>query len=110
MSKITELKQITTERTVGKKCDQCGREERDPKKYEDDWLYFSEGHNGWGNDSIESRHYYDVCSAKCFIAMLPERIKDNDGYLDAEIAEMPVNFCKQLLELVGSQRSKVGKP
>src|SRR5947208_3258020 len=104
MSEIKEEKTVTKEIVVGWECDSCHKHTTDTKERDEKWLSFSEGHSGWGNDSIESVQYYHVCSAKCFIEMLPKRIKDVDGHRGAEVADMPVAFCKELLELLRSNQ------
>lgn len=38
-------------------------------------------HNDWGNDSIESYEYFDVCSKDCMRKKFEEYLKDSDtGY------------------------------
>jgi hypothetical protein len=103
---IKQSKFVLKEEAIGKICDQCGKTELNSKIYENNWLGFSESHQGWGSDSSDSFNWYDVCSAECFIAMLPVRIENNDGYSGAEIAGMPVNFCKQLLALTRQQKEQ----
>lgn len=105
MSDIIGEKTITKETIVGHTCDTCRKEERDYQVYKDNWFNFSEGHGGWGNDNIDSVNSYDVCSPECFLTKLTERVEWNDGYPDAEIADMPVAFCKRLLELAAPSRS-----
>lgn len=78
------------------KCDVCDKiiyeelyDEREKpvvgKEYED-IVYFvlRTGHNGWGNDSIESYETIDVCSKKCLGEKFLEYIgtKDKDGTCD----------------------------
>lgn len=36
-------------------------------------------HNDWGNDSIESYEYFDVCSADCLREKFDEYVKNSDN-------------------------------
>lgn len=100
MSEVREKHMVESEIVVATQCDNCSKREANLEMVEKEWFYFSDGHNGWGNDSVDSFHEFNVCSAKCFIGILPKLIKDMDNHRGAEIAEMPVAFAKQLLELV----------
>lgn len=105
MSEVKESRTIEQSVIVAHICDNCGVKESDQSKYDDRWLHFDEYPGGWGNDSHESMHYYDVCSAKCFIEIMPARIKENEPYPDAEVADMPVGFAKELLILLTEKQS-----
>jgi hypothetical protein len=99
MSEIKEKKQVMEDVVIAYKCDVCGSFEKNYSIYREMWLNFNEGHTAWGNDSVDSIQYYDVCSVNCFMKKLGEivpSIKDYDG---AEVAEMPIAFAAQLLAL-----------
>jgi len=106
MSKITEERTIKQSVTVAWKCDVCGVRTSDEEQYEQEWHTFNEIHQGWGNNSIDSYEYYDVCSVDCFIKLLQERIPDLMEYADrgAEIADMPAKFAQKLLDRLLSLR------
>lgn len=54
-------------------CDGCGRaEEGEPE----DWLHVRSSHDDWGNDSCDSFEYHDVCSARCFLAVALQVVRD----------------------------------
>lgn len=102
MSSIKELQQVTQEVTIGQKCDYCGDEHRPdkPNMSPRKWFYFSTGHSGWGNDSHESIEYFHACSAKCFIGIAKRELDGRlDGEATGEIAEMNVEFIKELIQL-----------
>lgn len=43
-------------------------------------------HSDWGNDSIDSHEYFDVCSIECLQQKLDEYVKEsNNGYNTQEI-------------------------
>lgn len=100
MSIIKETKTIETEVEVAWICDVCSIQITNSEQHEQEWLWFVESHQGWGNDSAESYRRHDVCSVDCFIKQLQESIPDLLEYADdgAEIAEMPVLFAQKLLD------------
>lgn len=100
MSIIKETKTIEAEVIVAWICDACGVQTTNPEQHEQEWLWFIESHQGWGNDSSDSYRRHDVCSVGCFIKQLQESIPDLLEYADdgAEIADMPVLFAQKLLD------------
>lgn len=94
MSYIKEKKQVFQETTVGYKCDSCGAIS-DGSAF--GWFHFSHRHHGWGNDSIDSVEYFDVCSVDCFAIQLEKSIQYFKGERTAYISEMPIEFAKNLL-------------
>ena len=100
MSAIKAAKMVKQEVTVAWQCDVCYTQTADLGRYEQEWHHFSKGHQGWGNDSIDSYDEYDVCSVDCFIKQLQESVPDLLEYADsaAEIADMPVRFAQKLLD------------
>lgn len=71
MSKVTTTKTKTVKYKITKaiKCDVCHKEILG--KY---WQLTTH-HNGWGNDSIDSYEYFDLCSRECINKKLDEYIK-----------------------------------
>lgn len=74
MSTTTEIKEITSKKEVKTHyiCDSCKSKVEVDKNQNppESWYSFNSNHQGWGNDSIESYKYYDVCSGKCYIDCL----------------------------------------
>lgn len=56
-------------------CDVCGNEIASNDSY---WELTTH-HNDWGNDSIESYEYFDVCSQNCMRKKFEEYLKDSDN-------------------------------
>ena len=100
MSSIKEEQTVTQEVVVAWKCDVCGVQTAYKWQYEQEWLHFCEIHRGWGNDSMDSYAYHEVCSVDCFAKCLQDRLPDLLEYADsdAEIADMPVKFALKLLD------------
>lgn len=100
MSSIKEEQTIKKEVTVAWRCDVCGVQTSDSEQHHQEWYHFSEGHQGWGLDSSESREWHDVCSVDCFMKQLQKRLPGLMEYADdeAEIADMPVKFAQKLLD------------
>lgn len=107
MSTIKEEKIVKEEIAVAWMCDVCGGQTANRKQYQQEWLGFSESHQGWGNDGSDSYSWYDVCSVDCFIKQLQQSLPDLLEYAndEAKIADMPVNFAQKLLERLLSIRS-----
>jgi hypothetical protein len=95
MSKITERHNIIKEVQIGTKCDFCGKE---TDKNPFDWYSFDHHHGDWGNDSVESYEYFDVCSTECFKGQLQKSLNDIGNYRSGIVAGMPVEFAKKLLK------------
>jgi len=108
MSSVREKKVVEKEVEVAWRCDVCGVQTANSEQYKQEWLSFSGGHCGWGNDSGDSREWYDVCSVDCFTRQLQESISDLMEYADrgAEIADMPVKFAQKLLDRLLSQKGE----
>lgn len=109
MSTIREEQTVKKEVAVAWRCDVCGVQTAYKERYDQEWLGFSESHQGWGSDSSDSREWHDVCSVDCFIKQLQKSISDLMEYADddAEIADMPVKFAQKLLDrLLLSQKNK----
>lgn len=72
MSKVTTTKTKTVKYKIIKaiKCDVCRKEISG--KY---WKLTTH-HHDWGNDSIESYKYFDLCSKECINKKLDKYIKD----------------------------------
>lgn len=61
---------IITEKLVGIKCDICGKE------ITGKFWRLTTHHNDWGNDSIDSYEYFDLCSRECINRALDNYIDD----------------------------------
>ena len=88
---ITEMKRVTT----GIKCDVCGKfhsGDRAP----DDWHSFNHHHSEWGNDSIDSYVYHDVCSPKCYLIKFKECVNDLSGRRFAQVDGLDIEFARKL--------------
>ena len=93
-----ERKEVKEQRQVivAVVCDNCGKEHKGSEQ-PDEWHSFSGHHNEWGNDSVDSCEYYQVCSPKCYVEKLTEVVKEFDGYRSAEIDDMTIDFAKSLV-------------
>lgn len=68
---------IITEKVLVKEttyCDVCKREIT-----ANSFWKLTTHHNDWGNDSIESYEYFDICSADCLREKFNEYVKDSDS-------------------------------
>lgn len=93
IKEVTEVKMVT----IGRKCDVCGtiHEGRD---LPDEWHSFNHHHNEWGNDSVDSYEYHEVCSPKCYWEKFKYCVKDLTGYTNAKIDDFEIQFARLLLE------------
>ena len=66
--KIKEYKEVTIKKeiTVAIKCNVCG------KAIDGKYWTLATSHRDWGNDSIDSFEYFDLCSKKCVSEKLNE--------------------------------------
>jgi len=96
--KITKEKQVTEFKTVttGYKCDVCGKI-HDKNSFPDEWHSFNHSHNEWGNDSIDSFEYHEVCSVECYWVKFKECVKDLDGRESAQVGEFEIQFARRLV-------------
>lgn len=86
MSEVIEKVTETVTREVNKvthlKCDICGKIFTGPY-----WIAHVH-HNDWGNDSVDSYEYYDLCSENCVGVMFQKYMADcrnsNTQYLGLE--------------------------
>lgn len=84
--KIIE-KTIRSEKLVGIMCDICGKE------ITGKFWQLTTHHHDWGNDSIDSYEYFDLCSRECINKAL-------DKYINAckmsntQCFELEQDFCK----------------
>lgn len=95
--RIKEKIKIEQEVTKYIECDVCEKRVKG-KEPPEDWFHFSHSHQGWGNDSIDSLKYFDVCSVTCFTVQLRESIESVKNNTGGEVAEMPVPFAEKLLK------------
>ena len=71
---------ITTEIEIGCKCDICEK----PIERGSHFFHVLTGHNDWGNDSCESREWFDICSQECLRAMYKkfDAMPDDTKYME----------------------------
>lgn len=72
MSKVITTKTKTVKYKIIKaiKCDVCHKE------ISEKYWQLTTHHHDWGNDSIESYKYFDLCSRECINKKLDKYIKD----------------------------------
>ena len=94
--KKEEIKQVKKIEN-GVICDVCNkkiREEEDYKSaYRTKMSHFYEvttHHNDWGNDSIDSYEYKDICSEECLITFLKKYFNGEDATLCCDIEEVKI--------------------
>ena len=99
--KVEEKKQVTEIKTVtvARKCDVCGKV-HEGKYAPNEWHEFDHHHNEWGNDSIDSYEYHEVCSPKCYFVRLKHCIDDLEGYTSAEVDGFDIRFARRLVDLL----------
>jgi hypothetical protein len=95
-------KTITTKEVIGYKCDVCGKEKmiksnNNPfPKTEDIWQDVTTGHDGWGNDSRDSRYDLIICSPECFFKMM-EKQTESKRYIECQIS---FEFSKRIIDKI----------
>jgi hypothetical protein len=90
---ITETKFVV----VGHECDVCGKI-HEGNNIPNEWHLFNHHHNEWGNDSIESYEYHEVCSPKCYWEKFKECVNLLNGKSDAKIDEFEIQFARKLID------------
>lgn len=90
---IKQLKEIEN----GIICDICKKTIREENDYKSEFrtkmshfYEVSTHHNDWGNDSIESYQYYDICSEECLFKFLKKYFDGQDATLCCEIEEIRI--------------------
>jgi hypothetical protein len=63
-------------------CDVCGKEIKSENSFKKPYWSLTTHHNDWGNDSIESYEYYDVCSKDCLKQKFDEYVEDSNEWCD----------------------------
>lgn len=79
-------------------CDGCGaaRSGEPP----DEWCSFSSYHGEWGNDSIDTHDDHDVCSARCYVAVVRELVAERWPDCPSLVVDgKSLPFLRGLLEL-----------
>ena len=94
--KIKNKGYVLTEKVTGVKCDICGK--TSSKEGSDGWYELMHKHEGWGNDSVDSIEYFDVCSVECYMKQLQKSIEEVGECFGAEIDEKNIEFVKKLYE------------
>ena len=93
---------ICKEVQVGCECDICGKVENDSNVY-DNWFEGDIHHSEWGNDSVDSYEYFDICSGECCITALGRCLKDMRSYRrSAKIFGMSYDFAESLYKSISS--------
>jgi hypothetical protein len=92
--KVTEVKSVI----VGHKCDFCGTI-HEGKELPNEWHSFSHHHNQWGNDSVDTYKYHEVCSPKCYWIKFKECVEDLKEYENAKVDEFEIQFARRLVNL-----------
>lgn len=82
---------------IGRKCDNCGKVYSN-RNFPDEWHNFSSHHNEWGNDSIESYEYYDVCSPECYVEKLIKVVDEMSEIYDGKVDDMEIQFARRMVE------------
>lgn len=97
---IRETKEVTETKSVvvAHKCDVCGKI-NNGKNIPDEWHSFNHHHNEWGNDSIDSYEYHEVCSPVCYWTKFKECVKDLEGYSDAKVDDFEIQFARRLVNI-----------
>lgn len=96
----TEIKKVTSKQevTIGYKCDCCGKEIYETQLPRE-WHNFNSNHDEWGNDSVDSYEYYDVCSPKCYKDKIIEIVEgEYKNRKFATIDEKSIQFARLLVE------------
>lgn len=91
--------QITEKRVVAIKCD-CCKKIHEGNYLPSSWKSFYSMHFGWGNDSIDSRERFDVCSPECYATIFKKKVKEHSEYCDFEIDSFSSDFAIALSELM----------
>lgn len=90
--KTTVKQQVTVEKEVdiGVECDECGKEIRNKetmKKRFGSYPYYevTTHHSDWGNDSVDSYEYYDLCSLDCLMTHMKRYYDKASGSEEYEV-------------------------
>ncbi len=108
MTLIKKVKKVTEEKEVitSVRCDNCGKIAT--KEYTpDSWYRFSSFHREWGNDSIDSYEYYDVCSPECYIEKFIIEVAEMEHIQSGKVADMEIQFARRLAEYFKNIKQKV---
>ena len=86
MSTLYENKTLVTRVVSQKVCDGCQKGVSE-KEYDESWYSFSASHNEWGNDSVESFEYHDVCSSECYIKLVKTLLGEFEEYSGSTVID-----------------------
>lgn len=97
---VKEIKQVIKIEsvTVARICDVCGKI-HEGKYTPDEWHTFNHHHNEWGNDSIDSYEYHEVCSPNCYWTKFKECVEDLKGYKNAKVDDFEIQFARLLVNI-----------
>ncbi len=92
MSTIYENQQVSIEEAVGCKCDICGAEDRS--------VTYDSGWDQWAHievlPAIDSYHMYDVCSVKCYKALI-NKLADDEQFNRLSLSGVPVKYLEEIV-------------
>ena len=98
MTEHTREEQVTKLVTYQTECDGCEKIEKGyrPKG----WHQFDSNHGDWGNDSIESYDYFDVCSWGCYLKVVRRELDDYGEVQNPTLVidEKDIFFIRSMLE------------
>lgn len=89
--------EIKSEKLSIIKCD-CCKTKLDCEEYPEGWHKISTYHEEWGNDSVDSWEYYDVCSPECYEKQFIECVKGYKHRNSANIDGFDIAFARKLAE------------
>lgn len=95
MSQRKRIENVQKEVVYQTVCDACGKvgEGSEPKG----WHRFDSHHGDWGNDSIESWDYHDVCSFSCYLEIVRKVVEDYGDGSTLSVDEKDYEFIRGML-------------
>ena len=85
-----EVKEIIKKKNIIKEisCDQCSNVICDSDTNKDSAITFFTAHtfhNDWGNDSVDSHNYDDICGLECLLEYTKDYFKESNGTEGLEV-------------------------
>ena len=85
-----EVKEIIRTKNIIKEisCDQCSNVICDSDTSKDSKITFFTAHtfhNDWGNDSVDSHNYVDICGLECLLEYTKDYFKEAEGTESLEV-------------------------
>jgi len=75
----------------------------DPLRMPDSWHIIDAYHNGWGNDSIDSREENIACSPECYVKLFNEMVDDFEDEDTSVVDDLEIEFAKSLRDYFKSK-------